>query len=110
MKCEFLKKLGLNDCAEHRWMAEGRAASITLAICLVAGVAFADRVVWVDDLPVDGMDVGSLLAPKARESYQSTPEEPAPLKVGERTFRRGVGKRLPVRLGLAFRTSGRSCP
>ena len=106
MKCEFPKELGLNDCAEHRWMAEGSSASITLAICLVAGVAFADRVVWIDDLPVDGMDVGSLMAPKARESYKSTPEEPAPLKVGERTFRRGVGSHAPSAAVYEFPNGG----
>ena len=83
-----------------------RAAPITLALCLAAGAAAADRVVWVDDLPLDGMDVGSLPVPKARESYQSTPEEPAPLRIGARTFSRGVGSHAPSASVYEFPNGG----
>ena len=83
-----------------------RYSSVTLALCLAAGAASANRVVWVDDLPLDGMDVGSLPVPKARESYQSTPEEPAPLRIGARTFSRGVGSHAPSASVYEFPNGG----
>ena len=59
---------------------------------MTACSAAAQQVVWLDELPLDGMDIGVLhFAPTPRASVASKLEPGTPLKIVDRVFARGVG-------------------
>ena len=66
------------------------------AMCLAAGAALADRTVWVDELSLEGFDIGvAHFNPTSRVSVTSKFGPAVPLKVVDRAFGRGVGAHAP---------------
>ncbi len=74
-----------------------------LAASLFAFSALADRVVWVDELSLEGFDIGvAHFDPTPRASVASKFGPAVPLKVVGRAFARGIGAHAPSQSAYEF--------